>query len=294
MADKLDEAIDRRGVLKCMVWAGTGVLWTVAAACPKARRSWAKRPPRRRPGRLQLRADSDSHIGFDKPANPDRARQRFSEAIAKVKPAAQAGLHDPHRRYQPSVAAEEFDDADQIIGAAGSIPIRARRARHARRGQGKAYLDRYGKGARHGLVQLRSSGRAFRRPGQRRRPQGRRHGQSRRRAARLAGRRSQGERPATPIVVFAHIPLWTVYQEWGWGTDDGVQALGAAEAVRLGDGAERPHPPDHAEGRGQHRVPHRALDGVPAAGARHGARRRADEGCPPAGCARCSASPVSA
>ena len=28
-----------------------------------------------------------------------------------------------------------------------------------------------------------------------------------------------------PIVVFAHIPLWTVYQEWGWGTDDGAQAL---------------------------------------------------------------------
>jgi Icc protein len=29
----------------------------------------------------------------------------------------------------------------------------------------------------------------------------------------------------TPIVVFAHIPLWTVYPEWGWGTDDGAQAL---------------------------------------------------------------------
>ena len=33
-------------------------------------------------------------------------------------------------------------------------------------------------------------------------------------------------RPASaPIVVFAHIPLWTVYAEWGWGTDDGAQAL---------------------------------------------------------------------
>ena len=30
---------------------------------------------------------------------------------------------------------------------------------------------------------------------------------------------------STPIVVFAHIPLWTVYPEWGWGTDDGAQAL---------------------------------------------------------------------
>jgi Icc protein len=33
-------------------------------------------------------------------------------------------------------------------------------------------------------------------------------------------------RPASqPIVIFAHIPLWTVYQDWGWGTDDGAQAL---------------------------------------------------------------------
>ncbi len=29
----------------------------------------------------------------------------------------------------------------------------------------------------------------------------------------------------TPIVVFAHIPLWTIYPDWGWGTDDGAQAL---------------------------------------------------------------------
>ena len=30
----------------------------------------------------------------------------------------------------------------------------------------------------------------------------------------------------TPIVVFAHIPLWSVYPDWGWGTDDAEQALG--------------------------------------------------------------------
>ena len=31
---------------------------------------------------------------------------------------------------------------------------------------------------------------------------------------------------STPIVVFAHVPLWTIYPEWGWGTDDSAQALG--------------------------------------------------------------------
>jgi hypothetical protein len=30
---------------------------------------------------------------------------------------------------------------------------------------------------------------------------------------------------STPIVVFAHIPLWSVYREWGWGTEDSAQAL---------------------------------------------------------------------
>ena len=30
---------------------------------------------------------------------------------------------------------------------------------------------------------------------------------------------------STPIVVFAHIPLWTVYADWGWGTDDSAEAL---------------------------------------------------------------------
>ena len=30
---------------------------------------------------------------------------------------------------------------------------------------------------------------------------------------------------STPIVVLAHIPLWTVYADWGWGTDDGLQVL---------------------------------------------------------------------
>jgi 3',5'-cyclic-AMP phosphodiesterase len=30
---------------------------------------------------------------------------------------------------------------------------------------------------------------------------------------------------STPIVLFAHLPLWTVYPEWGWGTQDSEEAL---------------------------------------------------------------------
>jgi 3',5'-cyclic AMP phosphodiesterase CpdA len=35
----------------------------------------------------------------------------------------------------------------------------------------------------------------------------------------------KGHSSSTPIVVFAHIPLWTIYRDWGWGTDDSQQAL---------------------------------------------------------------------
>jgi 3',5'-cyclic AMP phosphodiesterase CpdA len=35
----------------------------------------------------------------------------------------------------------------------------------------------------------------------------------------------KGRSASTPIVVFAHIPLWTVYKDWGWGTEDAGRAL---------------------------------------------------------------------
>ena len=35
----------------------------------------------------------------------------------------------------------------------------------------------------------------------------------------------KGRSASTPIVLFAHIPLWTIYPDWGWGTDDSEQAL---------------------------------------------------------------------
>lgn len=35
-----------------------------------------------------------------------------------------------------------------------------------------------------------------------------------------------GRSSSTPVVVFAHIPLWAVYPEWGWSTADSEEALG--------------------------------------------------------------------
>ena len=79
----------------------------------------------------------------------------------------------------------------------------------------------------------------------------------------------KGRSASQPIVVFAHIPLWTVYPDWGWGTRGWRAGARLPQEIRLGHRAQRPHPSGHAEGRGQRHVPHRALDRISATGARH-------------------------
>ena len=49
---------------------------------------------------------------------------------------------------------------------------------------------------------------------------------------------------STPIVIFAHIPLWMVYPEWGWGTARRRAGARLSEALRLGDRAQRTHSSD--------------------------------------------------
>lgn len=76
--------VNRRGLLKCMAWAGTGVLWSVSGGVPRslgllgdAAAAEAKA------GGFTFLQISDSHVGFDKPANPN-ALGTFQEAIAKI------------------------------------------------------------------------------------------------------------------------------------------------------------------------------------------------------------------
>ncbi|HKQ54454.1 MAG TPA: metallophosphoesterase, partial [Methyloceanibacter sp.] len=209
-----------------MIWAGTGVLWTLSGGVPKS---------------LGLLGDafaaetsaftfahiSDSHIGFNKPANPD-AIGTLREAIGKVKdlktrPAFMIHTGDITHLSKP----EEFDDADQLIGEA-RLDVHYVPGEHdvIDEGLGKAYLARYGKNAKgsgwysfddHGVhfialvnvIDLKAGGIGRLGPDQ---------------LAWLADD-IKDKSDSTPIVVLAHIPLWTVYAEWGWGTDDGLQAL---------------------------------------------------------------------
>jgi 3',5'-cyclic-AMP phosphodiesterase len=224
MSSDHENGIDRRHALECMIWAGTGVLWTLAGGVPKSSLLGSANAAEAGFSFLQI---SDSHVGFDKPANPN-ALGTLQEAIDKIRampagPAFMIHTGDITHLSKP----QQFDDADKVIGQA-KYDVHYVPGEHdvIDETQGKFYLDRYGKNAKGAgwysfdqagvhfiglvnVVNLKAGGMGNLGPEQ---------------LAWLAD--DLKERTAsTPIVVFAHIPLWTISPEWGWGTEDSAQAL---------------------------------------------------------------------
>jgi 3',5'-cyclic AMP phosphodiesterase CpdA len=224
------EGIDRRGALECMTWAGTGVLWTIIGGVPSSSSllgiTEAKAQAFNAFTFLQI---SDSHIGFKGAANPN-PMATLEEAIAKIgrlpqKPAFMIHTGDITHISKP----EQFDKADQAIRKAGVDTFYVPGEHDILdEDPGKAYLQRYGK-----RVQAKGTGwYSFDQNGV--------HfvglvnvadlkagGLGKLGAEQLAwladDLRFKSE--STPIVLFAHIPMWTVAKKWGWGTEDSVQVL---------------------------------------------------------------------
>ena len=220
---------DRRDFLKCMAWAGTGALFTVSGGVGSSvgldAALAATRLPAAKP--FQFVQISDSHIGFAKPANPD-ARATFREAVEKVMALPQRPDFIIHTGDVSQLSRDnEFDDAEQILRETGMqvffIP-----GEHDMLDPdgGKAFLNRFGKGSmgagwysfdHRGVHFVALVNVADLKPG----------GMGNLGAEQLKWLKADLARygSSTPIVVFAHIPLWTVYADWGWGTDDSEQAL---------------------------------------------------------------------
>ena len=220
---------DRRDFLKCMAWAGTGALFTVTGGVGSSvgldAALAATRLPAAKP--FQFVQISDSHIGFAKPANPD-ARSTFREAVAKVMALPQRPDFIIHTGDVSQLSRDnEFDDAEQILRETGMqvffIP-----GEHDMLDPdaGKAFLNRFGKGSmgagwysfdHRGVHFVALVNVADLKPG----------GMGNLGPDQLKWLKTDLARygSSTPIVVFAHIPLWTVYADWGWGTDDSEQAL---------------------------------------------------------------------
>ena len=136
LQDLNNDGIDRRGFLKCMAWAGTGLVWTMSGGIPVSR-AFAKSMHRNagKGGDFSFVQISDSHMGFNKPANPDVARPCRS-AVDKINGLAHAtGVSAAHRRHQPSLEAGTVRHrrSDSEKRQRERRILRARRTRRARR-----------------------------------------------------------------------------------------------------------------------------------------------------------------
>ena len=220
-----NEGPSRRRVLECMTWAGTGVLWTIAAGVPRSVGliGEAKAQGGNSLTFLQI---SDSHVGFDKPANPN-VIGTLEEAIGKikalpVKPAFMIHTGDISHLSK----AKEFDDADRIIAQA-RIDVHYVRGEHDfLDDEQQLYRERYGRGTKGaGWYSFDANGVHF--VGLVNVVDLKAGGLGNLGAEQLAWLEDdlRSRSSSTPIVVFAHIPLWVVYPEWGWGTEDGARAL---------------------------------------------------------------------
>src|SRR6476661_4239827 len=113
--DKNGDGTTRRKVLECMTWAGTGLLWTVSGGVPRSLGLLGEASAAE--AGFTFMQISDSHMGFDKPANPN-TKGTLEEAIGHIKALPQKPsfmLHTgdiTHLSKPP-----EFDDADKIISA---------------------------------------------------------------------------------------------------------------------------------------------------------------------------------
>jgi 3',5'-cyclic AMP phosphodiesterase CpdA len=223
------DGIDRRGFLKCMAWAGTGTVCLVQGGVLSsyALGSTNKQQMGKIKTDLSFVQISDSHIGFNKAANPD-VTATLREAIAKINalPTPPAFVLHTGDLTQLSTP-DEFDALDQELKSVRTGGIFFVPGEHdVLNDNGAQYLQRFGKSSKgdgwysfdHSGVHLIGLVNVLN--------------------LKAGGLGSLGSeqlewleadvrhlKSSTPIVVFAHIPLWSVYPQWGWGTDDSEQAL---------------------------------------------------------------------
>jgi 3',5'-cyclic AMP phosphodiesterase CpdA len=224
--DPSRDGVNRRGFLKCMAWVGTGLAWTVASGIPGCRPVDSESTDSAT-GDFTFVQISDSHIGFGKPPNTD-VTKTLELAVARInamprQPDLLLHTGDLTHLAKPG----EFDTVAEVLKAAKVGRTCYMPGEHdVFTDDGKSYLERYGKDTRGsgwhsfdhkgvrfiGLINV-----ANLKPG----------------GLGVLGQEQldwlkkdvAGLGSSMPIIVYAHVPLWTVYPKWGWGTADAAQAL---------------------------------------------------------------------
>jgi len=219
----IDPNLQRRGFLKCMTWAGTAMVWTVAGGVPRSRLIGSAEAAGNDFTFVQI---SDSHLGFDKPANPNvtATLQEALDDVTKLpmQPAFMIHTGDITHLSKPAT----FDTAQQLMGAT-KLTVHTVPGEHdILEEDGKSYLNRFGKGTKgDGWYSFDAGGVHFIGLVNVVNLQGTGLGNLGHDQLEWLEDDVAHLTASTPIVVFAHVPLWIVYQDWGWGTEDGAQAL---------------------------------------------------------------------
>src|SRR5581483_9967890 len=137
------DGIDRRGFLKCMAWAGTGLVWTFSGGVPVSRAFG--QAGHGKGGDFSFVQISDSHIGFNKPANTD-VTATLQAALARIDAAPGTTdflIHTGDLTH--SARAAEFDTLSQVLGAQRQM-FYVPGEHDTAVDDGKLYLSLYGKG----------------------------------------------------------------------------------------------------------------------------------------------------
>jgi hypothetical protein len=228
-----NDGIDRRGFLKCMAWAGTGMVWAVSGGvlgCNRVDQQAAKDTASdsgAATASFTFVQVSDSHLGFSREPNRDVA-QTYREAITRINALPQQPAFVLHTGDLTHLGKpEEFDAVDQLHRTFRAGEIYCVPGEHdIVDNDCRPYLARYGRGTvGNGWRSFDYRGVHF---------VGLNNCMNLRVGSLgLLGQEQldwlrqdlAGKSDSTPIVVFAHIPLWTVHQAWGWGTEDSARAL---------------------------------------------------------------------
>jgi 3',5'-cyclic AMP phosphodiesterase CpdA len=226
--DASNDGIDRRGFLKCMAWAGTGLVWAMKGGILSARAFGADAAADA--ADFTFVQVSDSHVGFNKGVYTD-VLGTFQTSVARINALPKAPslvLHTGDLSHLSKPA--EFDTVAQVmksIKTEQSFYVPGEHDYFV--DNGKRYLERFGKGTKGtgwqsfdykgahfiGLVNVANitNGQTA-------------LGEIGTEQLEWLEKDVAGLGSSTPIVVFAHVPLWTVYEKWGWGTQDAAVALG--------------------------------------------------------------------
>jgi 3',5'-cyclic AMP phosphodiesterase CpdA len=223
--DPADDGVDRRGFLRCMAWAGAGVAWTMHGGVLSSR-AFGQAGPAAGPGDFTFVQLSDSHVGFSRPVNTN-VSATLQTAVSKINALPQPPSFALHTGDLTHLSKpKEFDDVAEILKGAKVGKLYCVPGEHDVYDKGKLYKQHFGKAARDtGYYSFDFKGAHFvglvNVAGIKQGDMG------------VVGKDQldwlkkdlAGLAASTPVVVFAHIPLWTVYEKWNWGTADSEQVL---------------------------------------------------------------------